>query len=440
MPKPIKTLNAHDIDLLIEGAAAKARESFAAFRRFMNPGILWGWWTQEIAEELHGFWNDLVAGRRPKLALMAPPQHGKSTAITDFIGWAAGKNPDLKTIFASFNEELGVNVNVNIQRMMKDERYSLVFPNTRIGLPGWHCNNQLLEYSAHKGSFRNTTVNGAVTGHRLDLGVIDDPVKGRQEAKSRVIRDRTWSWLTDDFLTRFSANAGVLIIATRWHQDDLLGRAMRKFPDMKVLRYSAIAEMDEAHRKKGEALFPELKPLDFLLSQQRVLTLASWAALYQQRPMVLGGGQLPIEKLKVLPLFDRSKVYNSVRYWDKGASDDEHSAYTAGVLMHKVKNGTYIIEDIVRGRWLALEREERIKATAQADKQRYISYAVWVEQEPGSGGKESSGEHHPQSCRLPCPCRQGHGQQTNTGRTICGAGTGGQRVACRRPLGCGFSR
>jgi hypothetical protein len=102
-----------------------------------------------------------------------------------------------------------------------------------------------------------------------------------------------------------------LLVATRWHQDDPLGRATRKFPDLKVLRYPAIAAMDEAHRKKGEALFPELKPLDFLLAQERILTLASWAALYQQRPMVLGGGQLPIEKLKVLPEFDRRKVMNS---------------------------------------------------------------------------------------------------------------------------------
>jgi predicted phage terminase large subunit-like protein len=390
MPKPIKTLDAHDIGLVIEVAAAKARESFAAFRRLMHPELLWGWWLQKLAEELQRFWEDLVAGRRPKLALMAPPQHGKSLAITDFIAWVAGKNPDLKTIFASFSDELGVSVNLNIQRIMKEERYLVVFPHSRIGVPGWQCNSELIEYSRHKGSFRNTTVLGAITGQRLDLGVIDDPVKGRQEAESRAIRDRTWSWLTDDFVTRFSTDAGMLIIATRWHQDDLLGRAMRKFADLKVLRYPAIAEMDEAHRKKGEALFPELKPLDFLLSQQRVLTQASWAALYQQRPMVLGGGQLPIEKLKVLPLFDRRKVFNSVRYWDKGGSDDEHAAYTAGVLMHKLVNGAYVIEDIVRGRWLALEREERIKATAKADKKRYVSYEVWVEQEPGSGGKESA--------------------------------------------------
>jgi predicted phage terminase large subunit-like protein len=58
--------------------------------------------------------------------------------------------------------------------------------------------------------------------------------------------------------------------------------------------------------------------------------------------------------------------------------------------MHKLNNATYVIEDIARGRWLALEREERIKANAEADRRRHISYAVWVEQEPGSGGKESA--------------------------------------------------
>jgi predicted phage terminase large subunit-like protein len=390
MTKPKKALDAHDIDLLIEVAAAKARDNFSAFRRFMHPELLWGWWIQEVADALQQFYEDLVAGRRPKLALMAPPQHGKSAAATDLMAWTAGKNPNLKIIFASYSDDLGQRANFEMKRIIKDPRYAVVFPKTRIGLPGWQCNSDLIEFAEHDGTFRNTTVLGAITGQRLDLGVIDDPVKGQQEADSRVIRDRNWNWFTNDFLSRFSAGAGVLIIATRWHADDPLGRAMRKFPDLKLLRYPAIAEMDEAHRKKDEALFPELKPLDFLLSQQRVFTQASWAALYQQRPMVRGGGQLPIEKLKVLPEFDRRKVMNSVRYWDKGASEDDHAAYTAGVLMHKVNNGTYVIEDIVRGRWLALEREERIKATAEADRRGYISYAVWVEQEPGSGGKESA--------------------------------------------------
>lgn len=128
MPKPMKALDAHDIGLVIEVAAAKARKSFAAFRRFMHPEILWGWWTQELAEQLQKFLEDLVAGRRPKLALMAPPQHGKSSAITDFIAWVAGKNPHWKAIYASYGDELGVSVNLNVQRIMKDERYRIVSP------------------------------------------------------------------------------------------------------------------------------------------------------------------------------------------------------------------------------------------------------------------------------------------------------------------------
>jgi len=107
------------------------------------------------------------------------------------------------------------------------------------------------------------------------------------------------------------------------------------------LQYPAIAEYDETHRKKGEALFPELKPLDFLLQQRNGMTQASWEALYQQHPIVIGGGELPIEKLKVLPFLDRSKIMNSVRFWDKGGSDHEDAAYTAGCLMHTTIDRQY---------------------------------------------------------------------------------------------------
>lgn len=177
----------------------------------------------------------------------------------------------------------------------------------------------------------------------------------------------------------------------RWHDDDLLGRALKKIPDLKVRRYPAIAEADEPHRKKGDALFPEFKPLDFLLQQKRTLTQASWESLYQQRPIIVGGGELPIVKLRVVVLFDRSKIIHSVRYWDKAGTDDnEDAAYTADVLMHKLIDGTYLIEQIARGHWRALDREQRIYAAAVADRNDCRSYEVIIEQEPGSGGQESA--------------------------------------------------
>jgi hypothetical protein len=76
----------------------------------------------------------------------------------------------------------------------------------------------------------------------LHLGVIDEPVKGRAEANSRLVRDHTWNWFADDFLSRFAANSAMLIIMTRWHVDDLLGRYIERFKkNVRVLRYPAIA-------------------------------------------------------------------------------------------------------------------------------------------------------------------------------------------------------
>jgi len=144
-------------------------------------------------------------------------------------------------------------------------------------------------------------VNGQITGFSLDIGVIDDPMKGRAEATSLANRDKTWSWLTDDFFSRFSNYAGMLMIGTRWHVDDPIGGWQARFGDStKMLRYPAIAEVDELYRKKGIPLFPEHKSLEFLMERRKLYTDAAWEALYQQAPYVVGGGAIPIEKLKVL--------------------------------------------------------------------------------------------------------------------------------------------
>jgi hypothetical protein len=339
------------------------RSDFAAYRRMIRPGMLWGWWTEDVARQLQRFYNEFAAGLRPKLALEAPPQHGKSWAVTDFISWVAGKDPDKKTIFGSFSDELGVRTNLDLQRIMAGERYRRTFPDTKVGEIGWTCNTTLIEYAKHPGSFRNTTVAGQVNGMELHLGVIDDPLKGRAEAHSPTIRNKTWDWFADDFMSRFAKDGALLVVMTRWHVDDLLGRFIAKFKDeVRVCRYPAIAEHNELHRKKGEALFPEHKPLDFLLERRKLLTESGWESIYQQHPIVVGGGMLPVEKLKVIPMFDRSKVTATVRYWDKAGTESDDAAFTAGVRMHMMKDGSFVVSHVVRGQWGALAREEKIKA------------------------------------------------------------------------------
>jgi len=375
-----------------------ARQNFGLFRREIRQGMLWGWWTQEIAWQLQRFYNEMVEGKRPKLAISSPPQHGKSWAATDFIAWVAGQQPDRKTIFGSYSDDLGVRTNNDLQRIITSERYKQIFPGTKIseeavssgGFDRWKRNSSLIEFVGRQGSFRNTTVSGQINGLELHLGVIDDPIKGREEAHRENARNRAWDWFADDFMSRFAKDAALLVIMTRWDVDDILGRYMEHFPDLRMLSYPAIAEHDERCRRKGEPLFPELKPLDFLLERKRMLTQPSWESIYQQHPIIVGGGQFPIEKLKVLPFFDTSKVTNSIRYWDKAATDSDDAAYTAGVLMHAMSDGSFVISHVARGQWTALDREQKIRVWTEADAAQYSNYEIYVEQEPGSGGKESA--------------------------------------------------
>jgi hypothetical protein len=334
-------------DLSIGIKLAQARENFWAFRLWMHPELLWSWWQWDAAQNLQQFYEDFVAGKRPKVILQTAPQHGKTTLLEDFILWCTGKNPNLKVFFASYSDDLGIRVNLDLQRLYTNERYLLCFPKTTIAdqnvvtqMGRYKRNSSVIEYVGHQGSFRNTTVEGQINGQGLDLGFIDDPIKGRAEASSKVTRDKTWNWLTDDFFTRFSDHAGMLMIMTRWHVDDPVGRWIVRFPETKILRYPAIAEHDELHRKKGEALFPEHKPLEFLMERRKLLTEASWESIYQQNPIVVGGGMFPIEKLKVVNQFDKSQVMATVRYIDKAGtagSENENAAFTAGARIGRIE-------------------------------------------------------------------------------------------------------
>jgi len=383
--------------------ALEARDDFWAYRRFMDPQLKRGWFVRHASRRLQRFYKRMVAGERPVLVITAPPQHGKSRIATDFVSWLAGKAPAAKTLYGSYSDRLGRRANLTLQRIMDTDRYKLVFPETSLAQYKLHNaaqSQQLgrpqrnlyhLEWVGQQGSFQNTTVGGQVTGMGLDFGLLDDPIKGRLEAMSKKVRDNVWDWLTDDFFTRFSENAGLLLVVTRWHIDDPVGRFKERFPEVEVLRYPAIATKDSRYRDKGEALFPEHKSLDFLLQRKRAMTQASWESLYQQNPIVVGGGIFPVEQFTIVgQMPSRDQIKRTVRYWDKAGSQDK-GAYTCGVRMHELQSGRVIISDVVRGQWSYSQREARIKQVADLDSQMFgLNIEIHVEQEPGSGGKESA--------------------------------------------------
>jgi predicted phage terminase large subunit-like protein len=354
-----------NIDLLEMLAITEARESFWAYRQLINPKLITGWWQREMAKELQTFYESFMAGERPKLVIEAPPQHGKSRMVGEFITWLAGKNPDCRTIYTSFSERLGVRANLTCQRIYDSKKYQKIFPDTKINesnavtISGQTLRNrEMLEYVNADGFFRNTTVLGSITGEALDLGVIDDPIKGRDSAGSKTVRDKTWDWFTDDFFTRFSENAGMLAILTRWHVDDPIGRLREKFKDkVKVVSYPAIAVKDEKHRKEGEALFPELKSLEFLLERKAAMSSVNWEALYQQNPQILGGELIKGEwfgRYREMP-----KIKHRTIYADTAQKTAERNDYSVLECWGMGEDGKIYLIDLIRGKWEAPELERR---------------------------------------------------------------------------------
>ena len=359
-----------DLDLIEMYWRVKARTCFWSFRRYMRPTMKIGWWQREVARELQTFYNELIAGDRPITLIQAPPQHGKSWQAVDFVAWLAGRDPDLRTIYSSFSERLGVRANLMLQRMYDSSKYQAIFPETRISarnavtVSGQTLRNrEILEYVGREGYFRNTTVRGSITGEGLDLSLIDDPIKGREEANSVTVRNKTWDWMTDDMMTRMSDEAGILGIMTRWHIDDPFGRLIKEMGSkVKVLRYPAIAERDEAHRRKGEALFPEHKSLEFLLERKTAMKAnpASWESLYQQNPIIVGGDMFKAEwwqYLDVAPPIEWRAIYA-----DTAQKTGQQNDYSVFQCWGKSRNGQAVLLDMLRGKFEAPELLERARA------------------------------------------------------------------------------
>lgn len=356
--------NRRKLEFIKEKAVRDARKDFLAFRKLINPKNKWGWWQEEIAAELQSFFDAIVRGERPKLVIQAPPQHGKSVQVIDFIAWLAGKNPNLRTIYTSFSERLGVRANLRLQRLYDSKIYQEIFPDMHINKSNsvtvsghFLRNREILEYCDHSGYFRNTTVGGSITGEGLDLGVIDDPLKGRKEANSITIRDGVWDWFTDDFFTRFSEDAALLCILTRWHIDDPIGRLIEKYPDVKVLSYPAIATADEKHRKEGEALFPEHKSVEFLLERKQLMDATSWLSLYQQTPIIVGGDIIRGEwfvRYDILPVIKYRKIYA-----DTAQKTKEQNDYSVFECWGYGEDSKIYLLDLIRSKWEAPELKER---------------------------------------------------------------------------------
>jgi predicted phage terminase large subunit-like protein len=219
-----------------------------------------------------------------RLAVFMPPGAAKSTyASILFAAWFLSQFPSAVMIAASHTAELAEHWGRKVRNLINE--HSLI-----LGVALAHHSQAAGRWETTAGGeYFAAGVGGAITGRRADLVVIDDPIRGREDADSELIREKTWDWYKSDLYTRLKPGGRVVTIQTRWHEDDLAGRLLEDMASggdqWDVISLPAIAEDNDAlGRLPGQALWPEWEGLDELARKRRAVGPRGWSALYQQRP------------------------------------------------------------------------------------------------------------------------------------------------------------
>ena len=268
-----------------------AKDRLALFLNYTMPSYQREWFHTLIADKC----QELYEGKITKLMIFVPPQHGKSEIVSRrFPAWAFGQDPSLKIVGCSYSADLAEGFSRSIQLTMDSDEYKSLFPGSAIPQRGGNGLKRNVDYfdTLSGGFYKSVGVTGGLTGTPVDIAIIDDPVKDKIEAYSQAYRDRVWDWYTDVLLTRLHNKSRQLLIMTRWHNDDLAGRILKKEAgEWTVLALPAIKENDknpEDPRKIGEALWENRHSLERLRAMEQ-RSPRTFAALYQQHPSIEGG-------------------------------------------------------------------------------------------------------------------------------------------------------
>jgi predicted phage terminase large subunit-like protein len=224
-----------------------------------------------------------------RLMLFLPPRHGKSLPTsTLFPAWYLGRHPDRHVVLATYGQELSDYFGRQVRNLVADPLHRTIFP---------ACILSEDSTAAHRfgtsqgGSFFAVGRGGPLTGRGAHLLIVDDPLKDSQEASSETIRQGLHEWFTWVAYPRLAPGGAVILIQTRWHEDDLAGRLLADSTgnQWEVLNLPAIAESDEYFRRKGEALWPERYDLAALERIRSMVGDRVFASLYQQKPAAAEG-------------------------------------------------------------------------------------------------------------------------------------------------------
>lgn len=273
------------------------KTDYCAYVKHTNNGYKVSKFHRFLCDTVQDFLETDTGHAYDVLILSCPPQHGKSLTVTETLpSWFLGRNPDKSVIEISYSEDFAQKF--GRRNLSKIKEFGTEIFGVKIGSP---ANATEFELEGHTGGMVSRGLLSGVTGRRCDLMLIDDPVKTQQEADSETYRNRVYDEWLSSFKTRLYAGAKVVLIMTRWHEDDLAGRLIETEDNVTVINIPLEAEENDIlHRKVGDALCPEIGKdnawlRDFKKSYTSVSGSRAWNALFQGHPTGLEGNLIKRE-------------------------------------------------------------------------------------------------------------------------------------------------
>ncbi len=214
-----------------------------------------------------------------RACVSVPPRHGKTELILHGVSWWLHRHPEDAVVYLSYGADFA---------SQKSKRALDIAQ--RAGLPLRRKNQKASSWmTAFGGGLMATGIGGPLTGHGANFMVIDDPIKNRADAESSTTRENNWDWFTSTAMTRLEPNASAIVVHTRWHDDDLIGRLVRD-RDWEYINLPALAnDNDPIGRQPGEALWPRQWPVEVLDARRKLVGEYDWASMFQGEPRPRGG-------------------------------------------------------------------------------------------------------------------------------------------------------
>lgn len=380
---------------IIEVEKALCAISLADFVRLawpvLEPGqpYIHGWHVDAVCEHLEA----VTHGEITRLLVNIPPGTMKSTLVSVFWPaweWGPKNLGHMRFIGASHEQGLATRDTLKMRRLVTSDWYQQRWPTILTG-----DQNQKTYYENEHTGFRQACAVASMTGRRGDRVAWDDP-HSVEASLSVAHRETALRVFQETLPTRLNNpdRSAIIIVMQRLHEADVSGLILENDYGYDHLCLPMEFETDrkcttsigwsDPRTEEGELLFPARFSREVVDRDKKVMGALAVAGQFQQRPAPRGGGFFEWSKIEVVEAVP--KMRNVVRYWDK-AGTDGGGAYTAGVKMGLGEDGLFYILHSERGQWAAPQRERTIKSVANTDG---TPTKIWIEQEPGSGGKESA--------------------------------------------------